>query len=92
MRWHLPIRRRYLHSYCFFLARVLCDMSLSADISRVSRDDQPVLATMNRSFLRRVRQGELSFAGEEGHVSMREDNLATDAISGLVFQELRKPY
>ena len=81
MRWHRPIRRRYLHSYCFPLARVRCDMSLRTNIRRISRDDQPLLAAINRRFLRRVRQRDLSFAGQEGYISASQGNrLATTAI------------
>ena len=94
MRWHLPIRRRYLHSYRFPLARVHCDVSLRANIHRISRDDQPLLAAINCRFLRRVRQRDLSFAGQEGYVSASQGNLFSYRSNPEAFinQMLRNPY
>ena len=51
MRWHLPSQRRDLQRHRFPVARILCDMPVLADSSRIRRNDQSVLAAANPCLL-----------------------------------------
>ena len=59
MRWNEPISRRDLHRDRLLPPRIRRDMAQGTHGRRVRRDDEPMPAAKDPSFLRRVREGDV---------------------------------
>ena len=72
MVWYLPIRRWELQSDGLPVARIVGNVPVSADSSRVRRNDEAVFTTLYHCRLFRSGKRDVSQAGGEGNVPGRE--------------------